>query len=321
MLLDRKVNVLSGVPEHEVVVVGGGVAGCTAALYARRYNLDVILLEKGAPGGLTATASHIENYPGFPDGISGLELAERVRQQAANAEVPFVMAEAQGLRRDGDDWLLTTPEGDIATMTVIITAGAFPRSLKVPGEAELRAGGVSYCATCDGFFYRDQTVAVVGGGNTAIDEAVYLSDIAAKVYVIHRRDELRAEPYLQQRAFARDNIEFVWDSVVTEIVGTDLVEGIRIYNKKSDAETEIAVDGVFIAIGHDPHTEWLGDLLELREGFIITDRYMATSEPGVFAAGDVRDTPLRQIATAVGDAAIAAQSAYQYVIEHREPAQ
>ncbi len=313
----REVGILSVGNKHEVVVVGGGVAGCTAALYSRRYALDVVLLEKAAPGGLTATASHIENYPGFPEGISGVELAERVRQQAANAGVKCVIAEVRKLQRDNDTWLLETSEGDVAAPAVIIATGASPRKLNVPGESELRSGGVSYCATCDGFFYRDRVVAVVGGGNTAVDEAIYLSDIAAKVYLIHRRDELRAEAYLQQRAFARDNIEFVWNSIVTEILGSDLVEGVRVYNKKTDAQTDLAVDGVFIAIGHVPNTEWLGDLLELKDGFIITDKYMATSQPGIFAAGDVRDTPLRQITTAVGDAAIAAYSAYQYVVSRR----
>ncbi len=313
----REVGILSVGNKHEVVVVGGGVAGCTAALYSRRYALDVVLLEKAAPGGLTATASHIENYPGFPEGISGVELAERVRQQAANAGVKCIIAEVRKLQRDNDAWLLETSEGDVTTPAVIIATGASPRKLNVPGESELRSGGVSYCATCDGFFYRDRVVAVVGGGNTAVDEAIYLSDIATKVYLIHRRDELRAEAYLQQRAFARDNIEFVWNSIVTEILGSDLVEGVRVYNKKTDAQTDLAVDGVFIAIGHVPNTGWLGDLLELKDGFIITDKYMATSQPGIFAAGDVRDTPLRQITTAVGDAAIAAYSAYQYVVSRR----
>jgi len=297
----------------ELVVVGGGVAGCTAAMYAARYNVDLILLEKAAPGGLTATASEIENYPGFPDGINGFELAERVRQQAVNAGVEFVPGEAHGLRRQDQGWVLDTSVGDIAAKTLIVATGASPRRLKVPGERELFGHGVSYCATCDGMFYRDKTVAVAGGGNTAVDEAVYLSDVCEKVYVVHRRDELRAEAVLQKRAFARSNIEFVWDSVITQITGSDDVAAVTTHNKKTQQNREIAVEGVFVAIGHEPQTEWLADVVELEDGFIVADCTMSTSAPGLFVAGDIRNTPLRQVTTAVGDAAIAAFSAWQHL--------
>lgn len=302
----------------ELVVVGGGVAGCTAAMYAQRYNIDVILLEKAAPGGQTASASEIENYPGFPEGIAGWELAERVRQQAANTGVEFVAGEAHGVARDEPDWVLNTSIGDIRTKAIIAATGASPKRMKVPGERDLYSKGVSYCATCDGMFYKGKTVAVVGGGNTAVDEAVYLSDLCEKVYLIHRRDELRAESHLQQRAFGRKNLEFVWDSVVEEVVGTDEVTAIRVHNKKTGEIREITLNGVFVAIGHDPQTAWLEGVVEMDHGFVIADLNMATSAPGIFVAGDTRNTPLRQITTAVGDASIAAFSAFQYVQEFRD---
>jgi len=231
----------------ELVVVGGGVAGCTAAIYAKRYNLDLVLLEKAAPGGQTATASHIENYPGFPEGISGIELAERVHQQAQNLQVDFLLGVAQGAQREDDRWLLSTSKGPILTTTLIVATGASPRHLKIPGERELFGMGVSYCATCDGTFYRNKTVAVIGGGNTAVDEAVYLSDLCKKVYLVHRRKELRAESFLQERAFARPNLEFVWDSVPTQVLGTGEVSGLRVQNKNTLEERDIPLDGVFVA--------------------------------------------------------------------------
>jgi len=301
----------------ELVVVGGGVAGCTAAMYAKRYNLDLVLLEKAAPGGQTATASKIENYPGFPEGITGFELAERVRQQAENVGVDFLSGTAESLMTAGDRWTLRTSEGDIATLAVIVATGASPRHLKVPGERDLFGQGVSYCATCDGMFYRGQTVAVVGGGNSAVDEAIYLSDICEKVYLVHRRDELRAEAHLQERAFSKPNIEMVWDSVIAQIIGPSEVTAIRVQNKKTQQEREIPVAGVFVAIGHEPQTGWLEGVVELEEGFVIADCHMATNAPGIFACGDIRNTPLRQITTAVGDASIAAHSAWAYVQEHR----
>jgi thioredoxin reductase (NADPH) len=301
----------------ELVVVGGGVAGCTAAIYAKRYNLDLVLLEKAAPGGQTATASHIENYPGFPEGISGIELAERVHQQAQNLQVDFLLGVAQGAQREDDRWLLSTSKGPILTTTLIVATGASPRHLKIPGERELFGMGVSYCATCDGTFYRNKTVAVIGGGNTAVDEAVYLSDLCKKVYLVHRRKELRAESFLQERAFARPNLEFVWDSVPTQVLGTGEVSGLRVQNKNTLEERDIPLDGVFVAIGHEPQTEWLAGVVALENGFIVTDCNMATSAPGIFAAGDIRNTPLRQITTAVGDASIAAYSAWQYVLRTR----
>ncbi len=298
---------------YQLIVVGGGIGGYTAAMYARRYGLEVVLIEKGAPGGQTATASLVENYPGFPGGISGVELAERVRRQAEETGMQFVSDAISALEPQGNCWQVSGENDSYTAQAVILTMGATPRRLQVPGEERLLGRGVSYCATCDGFFYRDKQVAVIGGGNTAVDEALYLTDIAAQVYLIHRRHELRAEAYLQERAFARENLEILWDRVVVEIVGEDELESLRLRNVRTEEESSLAVDGVFVAVGYQPQTEWLEGLLELENGFIVTDALMRTSQPGIFAAGDVRNTPLRQITTAVGDAALAAYSAYQHI--------
>ncbi len=304
--------------EYELVIVGGGAAGLTAGIYAMRYGLDLTLLTVGAPGGQTATATTIENFPGFPDGITGAELIMRLTQQAENFGVTFENGEVRTLESAGERWRLVCSDCEYLATAVILAVGAHPRRLKIPGERELFGHGVSYCATCDGFFYKEQTVAVIGGGNSAVEEAMYLSDIAEKVYVIHRRDELRAEKMLAERAFNADNIEFVWDTVAAEILGEDnAVTSLALHNKKTEEDSELEIDGVFVAIGYEPNTDFVDGLIELNDGFIVTDERMRTSQPGIFAAGDVRDTPLRQVATAVGDAAIAADSAYHYVSERR----
>ena len=298
---------------HQLIVVGGGVAGCTAALYAQRYGLAVALVEKGALGGQIATASLVENYPGFPGGISGVELAQRVHQQAEQAGVPLRSDAILALEPEGAHWVLRGEQATYRALAVILTLGATPRRLGVPGERALVGRGVSYCATCDGFFYRGKRVAVVGGGNAAVDEALYLADLAEQVYLIHRRHELRAEAYLQERAFARPHLEIIWDTVVTEVRGPAELESLRLRHVRTGQERDLAVDGVFVAIGHAPQTQWLESVVELEQGFIVTDSLMRTSRPGLFAAGDVRNTPLRQITTAVGDATLAAYSAHQYL--------
>ncbi len=309
---------MSSVVERELVVIGAGVAGCTAALYAKRYGLDVVVLDKGAPGGQLMTVGRVENYPGFPDGITGIELAQRVHQQVQNHDVEMVTQQATSIEPHADGrWLVRTADGDYLAVAVIIATGVFPRSLQVPGEKELRGAGVSYCATCDGFFYRDQVVAVVGGGNTAVEEAMYLAELCKKVYLIHRRDRLRADPHIGQQAIDREKIEILWRSVVEEIVGETEVEGLRLRNTHTGGERLLAVDGVFVSIGIIAQTDWLGGVVELEEGFIATDANMQTGRPGIFAAGDIRNTPLRQVSTAIGDAALAAYSAYQYVALHR----
>ena len=305
------------VREHELVIIGGGAAGLTAAIYALRYGLNSVLLTEGAPGGQTATATLIENFPGFPEGINGAEFMARLTQQAENMGAVFESGRVNSIERDGERWSLLSEGPTYSTLAVILCAGGSPRRLNVPGALELFGHGVSYCATCDGFFYRDQTVAVVGGGNTAIEEALYLADIAEKVYLIHRRDELRADPVLAERAFANEKLEIVWDSIVTRVNGKDLIESVALHNKKTEEDSTLMLGGLFVAIGFEPNTAFVADLLELEDGFVVTDERMATSQPGIFAAGDVRVTPLRQVATAVGDAAIAADSAYKYVSERR----
>ncbi len=307
------------VKEHELVIIGGGAAGLTAGIYAMRYGLELVLLTIGAPGGQTATATTIENFPGFPDGITGAELTMRLTQQAENFGVTFENAEVKSIEPEGERWRMMCSDCEMIADSIILAVGASPRRLNIPGERELFGRGVSYCATCDGYFYKGKTVAVIGGGNSAIEEALYLSDIVETVYVVHRRDELRAEEILAERAFKVENLEFVWNSVATEVLGDDDgVTGIALHNKKTEEDSELDIDGLFIAIGYEPNTEFLGELIELDEGFIVTDDRMRTSQPGIFAAGDARDTPLRQVTTAVGDAAIAADSAYRYVSERRE---
>jgi thioredoxin reductase (NADPH) len=302
----------------DLVVIGGGVGGCTAAIYGMRYGMKAAIVEMLAPGGQAATATTIENYPGFPGGITGPELARRVHEQALAFGIEIVSAEATEIVAGTDGkWVVKTSNGELETISVIIATGAYPRSLDVPGEKELRGHGVSYCATCDGFFYRAQTVAVAGGGNAAAEEALYLADIAEKVYVIHRRDELRAEQYLQKRLFDAENIEILWNSVIVAVEGEREVERLQLRNTQTDELRYVEVQGVFVAVGHIAKTEWLADLLEIEGGFVVTDELMRTNQPGILACGDIRDTPLRQIATAVGDAAIAAFAAHKYVGEWR----
>jgi thioredoxin reductase (NADPH) len=282
-------------------------------MYGQRYGLNVVLLEKASPGGQTATASLVENYPGFPGGISGFELAQRVHQQALEAGITILSDEALALGPQGSCWLLQGAAQSYGALAVILALGAAPRRLGLPGEARLLGKGVSFCATCDGFFYRGKRIAVVGGGNSAVDEALYLANLAEKVYLIHRRHELRAEAYLQERALNKPNLEIIWDTVVEEIAGEAELEKVRVKNLRTGQVSDLAVDGLFVAVGHAPQTAWLEGVLELEDGFIVTDHLMRTSRPGVFAAGDVRTTPLRQITTAVGDATLAAYSAYQHI--------
>ncbi|WP_297058510.1 thioredoxin-disulfide reductase [Thermosulfurimonas sp.] len=303
----------------DLVIVGGGPAGLTAYIYAARARLRTLLVEKFSPGGQILNTDRVENYPGFPEGISGAELMERFLAQARNLGLEPLLDEATGLTQDGDLYLVHLGSGEtLVSPTVIVATGAGPKRLGVPGERELTGKGVSYCATCDGPFFRDEVVAVVGGGNTAVQESVFLTRFARKVYLIHRRDQLRATRILQERAFADPKIEFVWNSVVTEILGEDKVQGVRIKNVRTGEERVLEVGGVFIFIGIRPHTEWLEGVLALDEGgFIITDAEMRTSLPGVFAAGDVRAKSCRQIVTAVGDGATAAYMAELYLLERR----
>ena len=303
--------------ECDVVIVGAGAAGLTAALYVQRYGLNGIVLEKLAPGGQLTSANLIENYPGFPEGISGFDLIDLFRRHAEAFGARIVTDTIETIERWGDRWKLIGSERNYATLAVIIATGARHRHLNIPGEKEFSGKGVSVCATCDGFFYRGNRVAVVGGGNVAIDDAIYLSDLASQVYVVHRRDELRAEPVLRERAFARPNIEFVWDSVPTRVNGAAAVESLSVRNVKTGEERDLPVDGLFVAIGFEPEVALVQHLVDTDDGHIITDMHMCTNAEGIFAAGDIRHTALKQIATAVGDGAIAADSAYKYIQSRR----
>lgn len=304
------------VEEHELAIVGGGPAGLTAGIYAARGRIDAILLEaKPLTGGQIVLTDIIENYPGFPDPLSGAELMERMRKQAERFGLKFATAEIKRVRADGDEYLLESAKADYRAKAVIVATGTESRRLGVPGESEFWGMGVTTCATCDGPLYRDKPVAVVGGGDSAVKEAVYLTRFASKVYVIHRRDKLRAEKIIQEKAFASEKIEFLWGSVVTEMIGNaDGLTGLRIKNVETDGESELAVDGVFLYVGVDPNTALVKDLVELdANGLIVTDEDMRTSAPGIFAAGDCRSKTLKQVATAVGDGAAAAFSAQDYL--------
>lgn len=297
---------------YDVVIIGGGPAGLTAGIYAKRAMLNALLLEKMGVGGQIIVTDLVENFPGFQE-ISGAELAGKFEQHARKFGLETKsMIEVMSIEDRGKTKVVKTNEGEFETKTVIITTGTTPKKLGAKGELELIGRGVSYCATCDGFFFRDKTVVVVGGGDSAITEAIFLTKMAKKVIVVHRRDKLRAEKINQEHAFANPKISFVWDSVVEEIAGKHIVEKVMVRNVKTKAVSEIKTDGVFIYVGLIPNTGF-ADVKKDEWGFIITDDCRETSVKGIFAAGDCRVTPLRQIATAVGDGAIAAVAAERYI--------
>jgi thioredoxin reductase (NADPH) len=300
--------------DYDLVIIGGGPAGLTAGLYAARARLNVVLIEKVVPGGQILTTDWIENYPGFPTGISGADLVQKMTEQVKRFDLNIENNEVVSLDLSKQIKKVILTDRSITTHAIIVATGASPKKLGVPGEDHFLGKGVSFCATCDGPFFKDLTVAAVGGGDTAVQESLYLTKFAKKVYLIHRRDNLRAEAILQERALDNDKIEFVWDSVLSEINGLTHVENISLQNVKTGNKTELSVDGCFIWIGILPNTQFLSNTVNIdKYGFIITDLNMKTSEQGVFTAGDVRSTPLRQIVTAVGDAAIAAYSAEHYI--------
>ncbi len=305
-------------PMYEVIVIGGGPAGLTAGLYTCRAGLKTLLLERGLFGGQIVNARRIDNYPGFPEGIAGSELAELMHQQASKYGLETINTEVTGLKKQGNYFLTSTTKGDFEARAVIIAAGSEYRRLNVPGEEKLLGRGVSYCATCDGFLFRDLDVAVVGGGDTALTDALELSEHASNVYVIHRRDQLRATQALQRQAFLKKGIKFLWNTVVKEIVGEEKVTGLKLHNIKTGKESTLNVDGVFVAIGLEPNTHRFADIVSLDEtGHIVTNELMATTTPGIFAAGDIRVNSPRQVCSAVGDGATAALSAFRYLREGR----
>ena len=299
---------------YDLIIIGGGPAGLTAGLYTARARLNVILLEMLAPGGQVLTTDMVENYPGFPDGVSGFELMDKMKTQAENFGLPIRNEEVVGLEIFKQTKKVLTPKGPLETRSIILACGATWKKLGIEGESLLTGKGVSYCATCDGPFYRDQEVAVIGGGDTAVEEALFLTRFASKIYLIHRRDELRAIKLLQERVMAEEKIEFIWDTVPLKITGQKGVEGIELQNVKTGATTRKDIQGVFIFIGTDPNTELVKDILKLDDnGFILTDDNMETSLPGLFAAGDIRSKRFRQIATAVGEGAAASFSVEKYL--------
>ncbi len=300
--------------DYELVIIGGGPAGLTAGLYAARAKLNVILIEKLVPGGQVVISDWIENYPGFPEGISGPDLVQKITEQVKRFDLNIESNEVVSMDLSEPVKKITLSDRTITTHTVIIATGASPKKLGVPGEDTFYGKGVSFCATCDGPFFKDSVVATVGGGNTAVQESLFLTKFAKKVYLIHRRDKLRANAILQERALANNKIEFLWDSVLTGINGLTNVEKISVQNIKTGDKKELPVDGCFLWVGIVPNTHFIADAVKLDEyGFVIADLNMETSVPGVFAAGDVRNTPLRQIATAIGDGAIAAFTAENYI--------
>jgi thioredoxin reductase (NADPH) len=300
--------------KYDVVIIGGGPAGLSAGLYTSRARLSSLLVEKAMVGGQIVNTERVENYPGFPDGISGFDLTQSMYQQATKFGMESVTAEVTGVEINGEQKVVRTAQGDFVARAVIIASGSERQKLGVPGEAEFTGRGVSYCATCDGAFFREKTVAVVGGGNAALTEALHLTRYASRVIIIHRRHELRATRILQEKASAEPGIEFLWETTVQEISGESFVDRIKVRHVKSGQESVVNVSGVFVAIGFKPNTDYLKGILALDStGAVVTDERMATEVPGIFAAGDIRSNSIRQVISAAGDGATAAIYAEKYI--------
>ena len=299
---------------YQLIIIGGGPAGLSAGLYATRARLSTLLIERAIPGGQIINAELVENYPGFPQGISGAELGSLMEQQATKYGLEIIMAEVEGVEVGKEEKIVHTSEGQYRAKALIIAGGSEHGKLGVPGEEELRGRGVSYCATCDGAFFKDQVIAVVGGGNVAINDALFLTRFASKVIVIHRRDQLRATKILSEGALARPKIEFLWDTVVESIGGDGQVRELGLRNVKTGTESKLEVSGIFVAVGLRPNTGYLEGVVALsQEGFILVNDQMETGVPGIFAAGDIRAGSARQVSSAVGDGATAAISAERYL--------
>lgn len=298
----------------DVMIIGAGPAGLTAALYAARARLKTLLIEGQMVGGQIATANVVENYPGFPDGILGPDLADLMARQAEKFDAHIERAMVESVEIADDVFVVRSWRKEFVGRTVIVASGARYKHLGVPGEEELAGRGVAYCATCDGAFFRDRVIAVVGGGNTAIDDALFLTRYGSRVYVIHRRDQLRAEAVLQERALREPKIEFIWNSVLVEIKGADSVQEAVLKDLKTGEVRGLPVDGIFVAIGTEPRTGYLPPEVQRDElGYLIVDSRMCTSAPGIFACGDVVKGSLRQITTAVGEATTAVISVQDYL--------
>ncbi len=303
---------------YDVIIIGGGPAGYSAALYSSRAKFDTLVIEKMFSGGQMATTDIVENYPGFEEPIGGSDLALRMEKQARKFGTVVLNDEVLELELDSKIKVVKTRKNTYECKTLILCMGAYPKMLGLDKEEAFRGAGVSYCAVCDGAFYKGKTVAVVGGGDTAAEDALYLARFCPKVYIIHRRDNLKATKILQDELCCNKKIEFIWDSVVDEILGQDGVEGLKIRNLKTDEASQLAVDGLFIAIGLNPNNSLInGKLQQNKDGYIVTDDKMQTSIPGVFAAGDIRQKFLRQVITAAADGATASYSAELYITENK----
>ena len=305
------------IQREKVVIIGSGPAGLTAAMYTGRAMLDPVVIVGDQLGGQIANSSEVENYPAFDEVISGQELIDHMVKQAEKFNARFDYDFVQEVDfAGGSPFTVKTYGKEYLADTVIVTAGASPRKLGIPGEDKFWGNGVSTCGTCDGFFYRGRKVVVVGGGDSAMEEGLFLTKFASEVQVIHRRDELRAGPQLQKRAFANEKMTFTWDTVAEEVLGDDGVTGVRLRNLKTDEVTEIETDGFFLFIGHIPNSQIFGEQLEMdEEGFVIVDELMRTSVEGVFAAGEIQDSIYRQVATSVGQGCAAAMSAERWLAE------
>ena len=299
---------------YDMMIIGGGPAGYTAALYAARAGFDVVVLERLAPGGQMALTGEIDNYPGFDEGISGFELGMKMQKGAERFGAKTLYTEVKAVDFSGDIKKIEAGSGVFLGKTVVISTGADPRRLGISGEDKLIGRGVHYCAHCDGRFYKDKTVVVVGGGNSAAADALYLSKLAKKVYAVHRRDTLRAEKIYQQPLFNAENVEFVWNSTVSGFITGDKLNGVKVTDVNSGEVTELACDGVFVSIGRTPATAFLADKVRLDEGgYVVADESTRTNVDGVFAVGDVRTKALRQVVTAVADGANAVHFAEEYL--------
>ncbi|MEA2081313.1 MAG: thioredoxin-disulfide reductase [Elusimicrobiota bacterium] len=302
--------------QYDVIIIGGGPAGLACGLYLARARMKTLLIEEVGLGGQAVLTDEIENYPGFPSGIKGNELTEKLKEQAEKFGLVIDYGKVKEIKKNLKSWEAATNQKKREALSVIIATGAKPKKLDIPGEDEFRGKGVSYCATCDGAFFRDKDIVVVGGGDTAVEEALFLTRFGKKVILIHRRNRLRAAKVLQERAQANDKIEFVWDSIPLQILGNQQVEAVKIKNVKTGKESEISCQGIFVFVGLIPNTDFLGGLVELDErGYVITDDEMKTSREGVFACGDCRKKLLRQVVTACGDGAVAAFSSQKYAEE------
>ena len=301
---------------YDIIIIGGGPGGYTAALYAARAGLDTLVLEKLSAGGQMALTHQIDNYPGFPEGIDGFELGEKMQTQAERFGAQTEYAQVLSVELQAQPKVLHTDAGDFYGRTVVIATGADPKKLGLPNEDALVGKGVAYCAACDGQFYKGKTVAVIGGGNSAAADALLLSRVAKKVYLIHRRDALRADKASSAGLYKADNVEFLWNSAVTELLQEEKLTGLKIKNVHSGEESILPVEGVFISIGRKPVTGFVSDQLELDDGgYIPAKENTATSLPGVFAVGDVRTKELRQIVTAVADGAVAVHEIEKHLAE------